>query len=151
MLLKKIAYTIATGFGSGYFPLIPGTAGSFIALMIFVLIPLDNVSWLIICLIVFFTGVWAAKIVEKEHGKDPGLVVIDEFVGQWISLLFLPRIFLVFIAAFIIFRILDILKPFPANDSQKLAHGWGIMIDDVIAGIYTNAILQLVIFFLKDW
>ena len=151
MLLKKIAYTIATGFGSGYFPLIPGTAGSFIALMIFVLIPLDNVSWLIICLIVFFTGVWAAQIVEREHGKDPGLVVIDEFVGQWISLLFLPRIFLVFLAAFIIFRILDILKPFPANDSQKLAHGWGIMIDDVIAGIYTNAIIQLVIFFLKDW
>ena len=151
MLLKKIAYTIATGFGSGYFPLIPGTAGSFIALMIFVLIPLDNVSWLIICLIVFFTGVWAAKIVEKEHGKDPGLVVIDEFVGQWISLLFLPRIFLVFIAAFIIFRILDILKPFPANDSQKLAHGWGIMIDDVIAGIYTNVIIQLLLFFLKDW
>jgi phosphatidylglycerophosphatase A len=151
MQLKKIAYTIATGFGSGYSPLIPGTAGSFIALIIFVLVPLDNASWLIICLIVFFTGVWAAKIVEKEHGKDPGLVVIDEFVGQWISLLFLPRIFLVFIAAFIIFRILDILKPFPANDSQKLAHGWGIMIDDVIAGIYTNVIIQLILFFLKDW
>jgi len=151
MRLKKIAYIIATGFGSGYAPLIPGTAGSFIALMIFILVPLNNVSWLIICLIVFFTGVWAAQIVEKEHGKDPGLVVIDEFVGQWISLLFLPRIFLVFIAAFIIFRILDILKPFPANDSQKLAHGWGIMIDDVIAGIYTNLIIQLLLFFLKDW
>ncbi len=151
MQLKKIAYIIATGFGSGYSPLMPGTAGSFIALMIFILVPLDNVSWLIICLIVFFTGIWAAQIVEKEHGKDPGLVVIDEFVGQWISLLFLPRIFLVFIAAFIIFRILDILKPFPANDSQKLAHGWGIMIDDVIAGIYTNAIIQLIIFFLKEW
>ena len=151
MRLKKIAYIIATGFGSGYSPLIPGTAGSFIALMIFILAPLDNASWLIICLIVFFTGVWAAQIVEKEHGKDPGLVVIDEFVGQWISLLFLPRIFLVFIAAFIIFRILDILKPFPANDSQKLAHGWGIMIDDVIAGIYTNLIIQLLLFFLKDW
>lgn len=151
MRLKKIAYIIATGFGSGYSPLIPGTAGSFIALMIFILVPLNNVSWLIICLIVFFTGVWAAQIVEKEHGKDPGLVVIDEFVGQWISLLFLPRIFLVFIAAFIIFRILDILKPFPANDSQKLAHGWGIMIDDVIAGIYTNLIIQLLLFFLKDW
>lgn len=151
MQLKKIAYIIATGFGSGYSPLIPGTAGSFIALIIFILVPLDNVSWLIICLIVFFAGIWAAQIVEKEHEKDPGLVVIDEFVGQWISLLFLPRIFLVFIAAFIIFRILDILKPFPANDSQKLAHGWGIMIDDVIAGIYTNAIIQIIIFFLKDW
>ncbi len=151
MLLKKIAYIIATGFGSGYSPLIPGTAGSFIALLIFIIVPLDNVSWLIICLFVFFTGVWAAQIVEREHGKDPGLVVIDEFVGQWISLLFLPRIFLVFIAAFIIFRILDILKPFPANDSQKLAHGWGIMIDDVIAGLYTNVIIQLFIFFLKDW
>jgi len=151
MLLKKIAYIIATGFGSGYSPMIPGTAGSFIALLIFIIVPLDNVSWLIICLFVFFTGVWAAQIVEREHGKDPGLVVIDEFVGQWISLLFLPRIFLVFIAAFIIFRILDILKPFPANDSQKLAHGWGIMIDDVIAGLYTNVIIQLFIFFLKDW
>ena len=85
---------------------------------------------------------------EEKHGNDPGIIVIDEFVGQWISLLFLPRILWIYVAAFMLFRIFDILKPFPANDSQKLKHGWGVMIDDVIAGIYTNLVLQLLIWVL---
>ena len=151
MLLKKIAYIFATGLGSGYTPIAPGTAGSLIALVIYILVPMGNFVWLSICVLVFFIGIWASKIVEVKHGKDPGLVVIDEFVGQWLSLLFLPRIIPVFIAAFILFRVLDIFKPFPANDAQKLPHGWGIMADDVIAGIYTNAIILISLFIIESW
>jgi len=148
MIRNKFAYIIATGMGSGYSPFAPGTAGSLFALLIFLVLPLNNYYWLAICIPVFFIGVWAAKIVEEKHGNDPGIIVIDEFVGQWISLLFLPRTLLIYIAAFLLFRMFDIYKPFPANDSQKLSHGWGVMIDDVIAGVYTNLVLQIVIWVL---
>ncbi len=151
MLPEKISYLIATGFGSGYFPRIPGTAGSLLALFIYVLLPFNNVVWLAICASFFFIGVYTSGVVEQQQGKDPGLVVIDEFVGQWIALLFLPRIVPVFVAGFIIFRFLDIIKPFPANDAQNIARGWGIMIDDIIAGIYTNAALQVALIFWKGW
>jgi phosphatidylglycerophosphatase A len=148
MIRNRLAYIFATGLGSGYTPFAPGTAGSLLALFIYLLVPLDNYVWLIICTIVFFIGVWAANIVEEKHGNDPGIIVIDEFVGQWISLLFLPGTLMVYMAAFLLFRIFDILKPFPANDSQKITHGWGVMIDDVIAGIYANLVLQIVIWVL---
>lgn len=148
MIRHKLAYIFATGIGSGYSPFAPGTVGSLFALIIFVVLPFGNIHWLAICILFFFIGVWAAKIVEEKHGNDPGIIVIDEFVGQWISLLFLPRTIMVYLAAFLLFRIFDILKPFPANDSQKLTHGWGVMIDDVIAGIYTNLVLQIVIWVL---
>ena len=81
---------------------------------------------------------------EKDKGKDPEIVVADEFVGQWISLLFLPRLLWVFVAAFFIFRILDIIKPYPAANLEEIKGGKGIMLDDIIAGIYTNIALQLI-------
>jgi phosphatidylglycerophosphatase A len=93
-----------------------------------------------------FIGIWASNTVETETGKDPGIVVIDEYVGQWISLLFLPRTIWIFIAAFILFRILDILKPFPAAKFEEIRGGAGIMLDDLIAGIYSNILIHLVIF-----
>jgi phosphatidylglycerophosphatase A len=87
--------------------------------------------------------------VEKDKGKDPGIVVIDEFVGQWIALLFLPRTFWIFVAGFIVFRILDIIKPFPAADLEELEGGVGIMLDDVIAAIYTNMAIHLTLIFIS--
>ena len=150
MFANKMAYVIATGFGVGYSPVIPGTMGSLVALLIFVLIPSSNILWLMVILITFIVGVWASGIVEDEKGEDPGIVIVDEFVGQWIALLFLPPSTAVYIAAFIIFRLFDIWKPFPAYDSQKLPRGWGIMIDDVIAGIYTNIALQILLPFVRS-
>lgn len=142
---KKLKYLIATGFGSGYSPYIPGTVGSFVALIIFILIPVGHYIWLGICIVSFILGLWASSVVEKDQGKDPRIVVIDEFVGQWVALLFLPRIMWVFIAGFILFRILDIIKPFPAADMEDYEGAPGIMLDDIIAGIYTNMAIQIAI------
>jgi phosphatidylglycerophosphatase A len=145
----KLKYILATGFGVGYVPYVPGTIGSFVALLLFIFIPLDHFIWLAISIIFFLIGIWASGSVEKEKGKDPGIVVIDEYVGQWIALLFLPRILWIFIAGFIIFRFLDIIKPFPAADLEEIDGGSGIMFDDMIAGIYTNMALQLTLIFIS--
>jgi phosphatidylglycerophosphatase A len=122
-----------------------------VALLLYIFLPAPSLVWLIVCLVCFFAGVWASKRVERDYGKDPGLVVIDEFVGQWLSLVFLPKTPLIFFMSFALFRLLDIIKPFPANDAQKLPHGWGIMTDDIISGIYTNIIIQIGVFIWKIW
>ena len=147
MTLKKLKYIFATGFGVGYAPLIPGTVGSLAALLLYWLIPADDYIWLMICIVMFFVGIWASGVVEIDKGKDPGIVVIDEFVGQWIALLFLPRTFWIFVGGFFIFRILDIIKPFPAADLEEIEGGKGIMLDDIIAGVYTNLALHLILIF----
>ena len=99
--------------------------------------------------ITFIIGIWASGTVEKEKGKDPGIVVIDEFVCQWIALLFLPKTFWIFIAAVLLFRILDIIKPFPAADLEEMEGGIGIMLDDIIAGVYTNMAIHLTLIFIS--
>jgi phosphatidylglycerophosphatase A len=149
MNVKKLKYILATGFGCGYVPYIPGTVGSLVALLLYIFIPLDDYTWLAICTILFFVGVWVSGTVEKDKGKDPSIVVIDEFVGQWVALLFLPRILWIFIASFIVFRILDIIKPFPAADLEEIDGGIGIMLDDVIVAIYTNITLHLTLIFIS--
>ncbi len=146
--MKKIAYLIATGFGSGYFPIAPGTAGSLVALFLYIVFPWDLFYWSVIIAVTFLLGVWAAGAVEKDMKKDPGIVVIDEFVGQWLALLFLPKMVWIFIASFFLFRILDIIKPYPARRIENLHGGMGIMLDDVIAGIYANIILQGIVYFI---
>jgi len=80
---------------------------------------------------------------EKVYGHDPGEVTIDEVLGMWISLLFLPKTILVAALAFFIFRVLDIVKPFPARRFDNIRGGSGIMFDDVVSAIYTNLLLQL--------
>jgi phosphatidylglycerophosphatase A len=101
----------------------------------------------LLCLLFLVIGFWAGSIVEKEQGKDPGIIVIDEMVGQWCALLFLPFTIPIFIASFFLFRAFDIIKPFPARKSEDLKGGAGIMIDDIIAGIYANIILQIIVYF----
>jgi phosphatidylglycerophosphatase A len=145
---KKILFLIATGLGSGYSPVIPGTAGSLLALLLIYFIPLDDIIWLAVVIIFFVIGLWSSNVVEKETEKDPKIVVIDEIVGQWIALLFLPKILWIYLAGFILFRLLDILKPFPIMEMEEFEGGTGIMLDDVVAGIYTNVALNLTLIFL---
>ena len=145
-MLKIIHYIIGTGFGAGFAPVAPGTAGSLLALIIYYFFPLNSSIWIIIICLTFIFGVISASAIERYMEKeDPGLVVIDEMIGQWIALLFLPVNYFTLGGAFLLFRLFDIFKPFPINQSQKLKAGWGIMIDDVIAGIYANIIVQLII------
>jgi phosphatidylglycerophosphatase A len=94
-----------------------------------------------------FVGVWSAGIVSKIWGDDPAKVVIDEAAGMCVSLLFLPVNWKFATAALVLFRIFDIFKPFYIKKMEKYPGGWGIMLDDVLAGIYTNVLLQAALYF----
>jgi phosphatidylglycerophosphatase A len=144
--LRWLIYLIGTGFFSGYAPIAPGTAGSFVGLVLLFLIPgFSGWKLLLGCILVFFLGVLTATQIERfEKKKDCGLIVIDEIVGLWITFLYIPEnINLIgWISGFLFFRLFDIIKPFPARRSQNLQAGWGVMVDDIIAGVYANLVLQ---------
>ncbi len=143
---KHPATWLATWFGTGLIKPAPGTWGTIgalpfgIALMMFGgLTPL-----LLATLIVFVIGLWAAKHFERMvREKDSGMVVIDEVVGIWIALIPSSLTPLSIGLAFVLFRIFDILKPWPVNWLDKRFHGpWGVMLDDVMAGIYAALVLM---------
>jgi phosphatidylglycerophosphatase A len=142
-----VAKTLATAFGSGYSPVAPGTAGSAVGVLLFW--PLVGLGWvwqLAACLAVLAVGVAAASRVADLVGrKDPGLVVVDEVAGQWITLLGLPFTLPVVLAGFVLFRAMDVVKPWPARALERLPRGWGIMADDVAAGVYANLLLRVLL------
>src|SRR6266581_2740727 len=93
-------------------------------------------------MVVLVAGTWAAERAERLiGGKDPGAIVVDEVAGMILSVLLLPRTVPVLVAGFLLFRLFDVIKPFPAGTSQRLAGGVGVMIDDVIAGLYALVVL----------
>lgn len=138
---------IASVFFIGYLPLVPGTFGSMVGVGLFYL--LKCISWPGYFLFIFFLtalGMLVSGKAEKLlNKKDPGCVVIDEVMGMLIALSFMPRDFKIVMLGFIIFRILDTLKPYPAGRLQNLGGSAGIMVDDLIAGIYTNIVLLAVL------
>jgi phosphatidylglycerophosphatase A len=141
-----VAQALGTGFGSGYSPVAPGTAGSAVGLLLFWW-PLA--TWGLLAqgaatLVVFVAGVAAAGHVARLAGvEDPGIVVVDEIVGMWISLLALPFTPVTAAAGFVLFRIMDVVKPWPARSLERLHGGLGIMADDVMAGVYANLVLRV--------
>lgn len=135
---------IGSGFFSGYSPVASGTAGSAVAVLFFLIPGFHTPEILLpVTLLTFILGGAAADKLEKIYGQDPAIVTIDEIVGMWISLWFVPITWINVALAFLIFRILDILKPFPAQYFDSKRGGWNIMLDDVIAGIYTNIIIHV--------
>ncbi len=139
---------IATGLGSGYAPIAPGTAGTLLAMIIFLFLPYSNSLYFIgLTALLYFVGVWVSSLAEIYFGHDGSQIVIDEVVGYMISVAFLPfgerSLWLWALIAFFLFRFFDIIKPQPADKSQELPKGWGIMTDDVVAGLYTNLALQI--------
>jgi phosphatidylglycerophosphatase A len=147
MQMRSVHYTIATGFGLGYSPIAPGTAGSILALLVAYFLMQDNPVYLIVATIICFgIGIVSATFVEKDRGiEDPSLVVVDEIVGMWISLLFIPIVWWMYLIAFLLFRLFDVVKPFPVDSAQKLSRGWGIMMDDVLAGVYALIVMHIII------
>lgn len=142
--MSRIQYLLATGLYVGYSPFAPGTAGSLLGLVIcWFFLPVSLTTHVLMAVILFFVGVWASLPVESDHGEDPSMVVIDEIVGMLIALIATPVSLINFAAAFLAFRIFDVWKPYPANKAEQLPSGWGIMADDVVAGIYAFAIVQL--------
>ena len=128
---------IASVGGAGHAPVASGTVGSALALVALWLIPFTPRGLLVTLVVVTVAGIWAAGRVERALGqKDPGLIVIDEVAGMMLSVLFLPRTLPVLVTAFLLFRLFDIWKPFPARESQALSGGLGVMVDDLVAGLY---------------
>lgn len=136
---------LATGLGTGYGPIAPGTWGSLPGLAIAWGLDRGAGRWAVVAGACFFTlaGVWAAGRAERMFGeKDPGPVVIDEIAGQLVTLLFLPTTVPVLVVAFLLFRVLDVWKPWPADRLESLPGGSGIMADDLMAGLYANLLLH---------
>jgi phosphatidylglycerophosphatase A len=142
---------IATGCYSGYLPKAPGTWGSLVGLLLFFLLhTLSLEIYLSVIGGIFVIGTFAAGEAEKimDH-QDPGLVVIDEIVGMLITMIAVPATPLLMVLGFVLFRIFDIWKPFPVDFVDQRFHGGlGIMLDDVVAGIYSLLILQLLFRFI---
>jgi phosphatidylglycerophosphatase A len=138
---------IVTSLGLGYSPKAPGTVGAlggcFIAVLLGKYATYPNALLTFLILLFFVLGVYSSNKVEQEWGKDPSKIVIDEVVGMWISLLLLPSGWWYTALAFVLFRLLDIYKPLFIRRMEKLKGGWGVMMDDVLAGIYANVIIQL--------
>ncbi len=149
----KTSWIIATWFGSGLLPKAPGTWGSLAAIPFAYIISVYTCPYALIfgTVALFFIGIWASDKIEKSAQiKDPGFIVVDEVVGQWIAMLPLPFLYsllnsdtfylyfaVIAAVAFITFRVFDIWKPWPVNYVDKNVHGgYGIMLDDVIAGMY---------------
>jgi len=121
-----------------------GTVGSFVTLIALWLIPFTTRSLLVALAVVTLVGIWAGSRVERAiDAKDPGIIVIDEVAGMLVSVLFLPRTIPVLVTAFLLFRLFDIWKPFPARQFQELHGGLGVMLDDLIAGAYALALIAI--------
>ena len=148
--LVHSANWIATCFRIGYLHLAPGTWGSAAALIAWRLLPeMELFRLLLIVIVIFLVGVIVSSIVsDEENHSDPSKVVIDEWVGMWIALLMIPNEWLWLGIAFLLFRIFDIVKVYPANRFERLPGGWGIMMDDVVAGLYAGVITQAAAVFL---
>lgn len=141
---------LATGCGTGFFPVASGTAGSLFALAMYAAIPGfagNTTAAVFAILVVGALSIPAASAAEAEFGHDGSPIVVDEIVGQWIAIAGLAATPHALLFAFVFFRAFDIVKPFPAGRSQKIPGGWGVLVDDVIAGVYaalaTRAVLAL--------
>ncbi len=147
MKKNQIARLISTFFYAGYFPFAPGTFASLITLaIIWFLIPPFFYILLPISIGLFCLSVWSATKGEEFFGKDGSPIVIDEVTGMVISLIFVPKDVKSFVGAFLLFRLFDIIKPSPARRMERLKGGWGVTLDDVIAGIYAILSLQLILY-----
>jgi phosphatidylglycerophosphatase A len=146
-----MAIVLATGFGSGYFPVIPGTAGSLVAIPISLLLNrLSAVApWLAFSLLVvavFYAIKISSITAEIMHSKDPQIIVIDEIVGFMVANFLVPLRLAPLTLSFVLFRIFDIAKVFPARKLEMLPGGSGIVLDDVLAGFYTLVIVQTLLY-----
>jgi phosphatidylglycerophosphatase A len=145
-----ISRILATGIFVGYVPVAPGTFGSVLAVLLYWLLPYSESPFMVpVIVLLFFAGVWASGRMEISSGiKDDQSIVIDEIVGQLITLTALEKSLKWLAIGLIIFRLFDILKPFPVKQAEKLPRGWGVMMDDVAAGLY-GLITMAVIRFLS--
>ncbi len=146
MKINTFEKFVGSGFLTGYIPTASGTFGSLAALIIYFIPGFEKLIILIPTIIIFtIYGIYVGSKFENQYGKDPAECTIDEVVGMWITLILVPKTIFTAIVAFIIWRIMDIIKPAPARQAEILPGGLGIMMDDVIAGIYSLVLVHLIL------
>ena len=152
--MTRAAVFIATFGYVGYAPVAPGTFGSAAGLVVFVLLRAIGVPWLepIAVVALFAAGTWAGNVAERYFGGiDPGPVVIDEVMGMLITLMFVPVSWAGALVGFLVFRVLDVVKPWPARQMENLHGGVGVMADDAMAAVYGNAVMWLAVWYGPAW
>ena len=155
--MTRLAVFLATAGYSGYFPIAPGTVGSAVGLLVYgalswVHSPVVPAVEVLVILVLFAAGVWAATTAERYFGGiDPGPIVLDEVVGMLITLAFIPVGLSGALIGFVLFRIFDVIKPFPAGRFEKLHGGLGVMADDAMAAVYANVTLRALIWVAPAW
>ncbi len=138
---------LASGFYTGYFPVASGTIGSLVGILAcFLIQDISFTSYAIVTILILIAGIYISGEAEKIYqAKDCSYIVIDEIAGIFFTFLYLPMDISFLIAGFLAFRFFDILKPFPIRlIDEKIEGGWGIMFDDVLAGIYANILIRLI-------
>jgi len=144
--MNVLAIALATAFGAGYAPIAPGTFGSAVGLVLWWLLPQSTAVQLAAIVVVFALGTWSGSVAERHFKRtDPGHVVLDEVLGMQITLLLNPVGWVGALIGFLLFRVADIIKPYPANKLEALHGGFGIMADDAMAAVYSNIALRLVL------
>ena len=143
--MRRLGLALATVGGAGLLPFAPGTVGSAVGVVIYLLTRSWPMSWQLgLLLAVTVAGVWAANEAAIHFStEDPGPVVIDEVAGQLVTYVALSTGLGGVVAGFVLFRIFDIVKPWPAGRFERLPGGIGIMADDLMAGVYANLVLRL--------
>lgn len=152
--MNQLALFVATVGYVGFFPIAPGTAGSLAALGLFAFVrwvgmPAFEIATIVAILAI---GIWSSNGAERALGrKDPGPVVIDEVLGMLITLALLPVSMTGVAAGFLLFRLFDVVKPYPAGRMEHLPGGYGIMLDDAMAGVYAHLVLRLCMWWMPSW
>jgi phosphatidylglycerophosphatase A len=145
--MNRLFLLLATGFGVGYSPIAPGTLGTLITIPVyFFLSNIHSPLYEITLVGFFFLSVWISENAETFFGKkDDQRIVIDEMMGFLVTMLWVPKTMRFIIIGFFLFRFFDILKPFPIRRlEKKLKRGYGVVLDDVMAGVYANIVLHLI-------
>jgi phosphatidylglycerophosphatase A len=154
-VIRRLAVFVCTFGGIGYVPVAPGTAGSAAGLVCYGVLRYAGagpVADLVVIAVLFVAGVWSGTHAERHFGTtDPGPGVIDEVAGMLITLLAVPATWPVIAAGFLVFRALDVVKPYPAQRLERLPGGLGMMADDAMAAIYGNLVLRILIWIAPAW
>ena len=150
--MKRLYKLTLSGFGAGWLPVAPGTWGAAVAIL-----PawplahwtpgLFNLELTLLILVFSWVGAIGSDLLAPEWGEDPRQTVIDEIVGMWIALLGLPFAPAWWLAAFLLFRFFDIFKPLGIRRMEGIGGGWGVVLDDVVAGAYSSVVLQIALLF----
>ena len=152
--MNQLALLVASFGYVGFFPFAPGTAGSLAALALFAVVrwvgvPAFEVGVILAILVI---GIWSANGAERALGrKDPGQVVIDEVLGMLITLALLPVSLTGVFVGFMLFRVFDVVKPYPTGRLEHLPGGYGIMLDDAMAGVYSYLVLRVCMWWMPAW